>query len=108
MDFQRCLCSQQELLFIASKKGANPTPMLFNFHTQKLNPGIMKNLFLLSYLSMMILGCNMNPNKEARIQQLESELEQTIAKTDNLEKRVQALEGVNKQLESRMLELEKQ
>lgn len=68
----------------------------------------MKKLFLLVFLSLIIFGCSMNPNKEARIQQLESDIEQTIKKIDNLESRVQTLENVNKQLELRILELEKE
>ena len=45
----------------------------------------------------------MNPNKEARIQQLESEIEHTLEKIDNLEIRVQTLESANERLESRVL-----
>lgn len=48
----------------------------------------------------------MNPNKEARIQQLESEIEQTLEKIDKLEIRVQTLESATEQLQSRILELE--
>ena len=66
----------------------------------------MKKLFLLSFLSIIIFGCNMNPNKEARIQQLESEIEQTLEKVAELEKRLQSFESVNGQLESRIIELE--
>lgn len=66
----------------------------------------MKKLFLLSFLSLIIFGCNMNPNKEARIQLLESEIQQTMEKIDKLEIRVQTLESANEQLESKILELE--
>ncbi len=65
----------------------------------------MKNIFLLAFLSLIIFGCNMNPSKEARINQIESEMEQTIEKIGNLESRVQTLESANKELESKILEL---
>lgn len=68
----------------------------------------MKKLLLLAFLSLTIFGCNVNPSKEARIQQLESEIEQTTEKIDTLISKVQTLESVNKQLKSRILELEKQ
>jgi len=67
----------------------------------------MKKIFLIPFLSLLIFGCNMNPNKEARIQKLESNFEQTMKKVDELEARVQSLESINEQLESRILELEK-
>lgn len=66
----------------------------------------MKKLLLLASLSLIIFGCNMNPSKETRIQQLESDREQTLKKIDKLEIRVQTLENVNEQLESRILALE--
>ena len=53
----------------------------------------MRHVVLLSFLAVMLLGCNMNPNKEARIEQLETELEQTKEKIDVLESRIQALEN---------------
>lgn len=68
----------------------------------------MKKIFLISFLSLSLFGCNMNPNKEARIQQLESKIEQKIVELDKLEIRVQTLESVNAKLESRILKLEKQ
>ena len=68
----------------------------------------MKKIFLISFLSLSIFACNMNPNKEARIQQLESKLEQKLNELDKLEIRVQTLESVNTKLESRILKLEKQ
>lgn len=48
----------------------------------------------------------MNPSKEARIQQLETKIEQTLEEFDKLEIRVQTLESANEQLESMILELE--
>ena len=68
----------------------------------------MKKIFLISFLSLSLFGCNMNPNKEARIQQLESKVAQTLEELDKLEVRVQSLENVNTKLESRILKLEKQ
>ncbi|MEB8330693.1 hypothetical protein OO009_15150 [Flavobacteriaceae bacterium KMM 6897] len=68
----------------------------------------MKKIFLISFLSLSLFGCNMNPNKEARIQQLESKIEQKSDELDKLEIRVQTLESVNAKLESRVLKLEKQ
>lgn len=67
----------------------------------------MKKLFLLLFLAFTLFGCKMNPNKEARIQQLESDIEQALEKMNTLDSRVQTLETANKQLESKLLELEK-
>lgn len=53
----------------------------------------MQRVFFLSFLAVMLFGCNMNPNKEARIEQLETELEQSKEKIDVLESRIQALEN---------------
>ena len=61
----------------------------------------MKNLILLATLSLFIFGCGMNPNKEARIQQLESDLSLTLKKVDKLETRILLLENVNQQLKLR-------
>lgn len=66
----------------------------------------MKKLILLSSLSLFIFGCNMNPNKEARIQDLESEIQQIMDKAADLEGRVQMLESTNEELEARVVELE--
>ena len=67
----------------------------------------MKKLFLIPFISLLFFGCTMNPNKEARIQKLESNFAETMKKIDELEARVQSLESINEQLESRILELEK-
>jgi len=69
--------------------------------------GSMKSIFLIVILSMLFVGCNMNPSKEARIQELESEMQQTTDKISELEIRIQLLEDLNEQLKSRNLELEK-
>ena len=67
----------------------------------------MRKAFLIIILSLLFFGCNMNPSKEARIQKLETEAQQTIDKIKNLERSLQKLEGENKQLKTRVLELEK-
>ena len=67
----------------------------------------MKKIFIITTFSLFLVGCNINPNKEARIQQLETEIQQTIDKINKLESNVQALEVTNKQLRTRILELEK-
>ena len=77
-------------------------------YIQKPKTSIMKKIFLISFLTLSLFGCNMNPNKEARIQQLETKIEQTFEEFDKLEIRVQTLESVNAKLESRILELENQ
>lgn len=59
-------------------------------------------------LSFFIVGCNMNPSKEARIQKLESEIQDSSKKIKQLEKRVEGLEEMNKQLISRIEEVENQ
>lgn len=43
----------------------------------------MKNIFVLFFLSIILLGCNPNPNKEARIQKLEFEIEQTMGELES-------------------------
>lgn len=68
----------------------------------------MKKIFLIATCSLILFGCNLNPNKEARIQDLETEIKQTIDKINKLESRVKVLEGVNDQFKTRIIELEKQ
>ena len=65
----------------------------------------MKKIFLMATCSLFLFGCNMSPNKEARIQKLEAEMQKTVDKIDELERKVQSLEGVNEGLERRILEL---
>lgn len=68
----------------------------------------MKNILIFATYIILATGCNMNPNKEARIQQLESEMQQALEKIDKLEIKYQAIDSVNLQLKSRVLELEKE
>ncbi len=68
----------------------------------------MKKSFLIASFSLLLFGCNVNPNKEARIQKLETELQQTIDKVNTLERSLQTLALENKQLKTRILALEKQ
>lgn len=67
----------------------------------------MKKLFIITTFALFLVGCSINPNKEARIQQLETEIQQTIDKINKLESSVQALEVKNEELRTRILELEK-
>ena len=57
-------------------------------------------------ISIFFTGCNMNPNKEARIQKLETECKQSMEKINQLEKRVETLEDINKRLTSKIQEIE--
>ena len=59
-------------------------------------------------LSVFLSGCNMNPSKEARIQKLETEIEQSLEKIEDLETRVGALESQNEQLQKEILIFEEQ
>ena len=68
----------------------------------------MKKIFFIATFSLLLFGCNMNPSKEARIQKLEMEVEQTLNKINELESSVQTLEVENERLRTRVLELEKQ
>jgi len=68
----------------------------------------MKKTFLIAALSLVFFGCNINPSKEARIQKLETELQQTIEKVQKLETSVQRLEVENEQLKAKVLGLEDQ
>jgi prefoldin subunit 5 len=66
----------------------------------------MKRLLLLSLLFSIVSGCNLNPSKEARIQQLENEIKQLTEKIEMVEYSVQKLDSTNKQLRSKILEFE--
>lgn len=68
----------------------------------------MKKVFAISVTMLLLLGCAMNPSKEARIQKLETELVQSIDKINELEKRIISLEEVNVALQIRLSALEKQ
>lgn len=67
----------------------------------------MRKALIILCLATFFIGCNMNPSKEARIQKLESEIQQSIDQINQLEKRVANLESSNAQLKSRLLEIEK-
>lgn len=67
----------------------------------------MKKVILISTLFLFLLSCNMNPSKEARLQKLEAEIQQSMEKINTLEASVQALEQTNTQLKTRIEELEK-
>lgn len=66
----------------------------------------MKKGLVIVVISLLFIGCNMNPSKEARIQKLETEMLQSIEKINQLENRVQSLEAINEQLKSRLLAIE--
>lgn len=68
----------------------------------------MKNLLLIAACSLFLFGCNMNPSKEARIQKLETELEQTMSKIDGLEEKVQELTLENEILKVSLNKLKEQ
>lgn len=69
---------------------------------------ITKRIFLMTSFSLFLFGCNVNPSKEARIQKLETELQQTIDKVNTLETSLQSLIRENEQLKTRIVALEKQ
>lgn len=66
----------------------------------------MKKVFLCIACSVFLLGCNMNPSKEARIQKLETEIEQTLDRVSELESSIQTLKGINEDLITKVSELE--
>lgn len=67
----------------------------------------MKKIFLIVIISSAFIACNPNPSKEARIQSLETSIQQAMDQINTLEIKIQALEDANQQLKSRILELEK-
>lgn len=67
---------------------------------------MMKKPFVLAVLVSLLISCNMNPNKEERIQKLETEMQTTLKKVSELEDRVKVLETTNQRLELRINELE--
>ena len=73
----------------------------------KLKSSILKKIFI-AVFSLCLFGCNMNPSKEARIQKLETEIQETMDKINKLEVKFQTLEVENEQLRTRVLVLEKQ
>ncbi len=66
----------------------------------------MKKILLLLGCAMFLFSCNMNPSKEARIQKLETEIQQAMDKINQLESSMQSLEGMNEDLKAKLLELE--
>ncbi|MET7029510.1 hypothetical protein [Sediminicola luteus] len=68
----------------------------------------MKKIILIAAFSLLLIGCNMNPSKEARIQKLETEILKAMDKIRSLESRIQNLEDIKGELNTRILELEKQ
>jgi len=69
---------------------------------------MIKKTVLISSLLVFLSGCNMNPSKEARIQKLETEIQQSQEKIGDLETRVQILESQNKKLQEKLQALEAQ
>ncbi|MGA9238223.1 hypothetical protein [Robiginitalea sp.] len=69
---------------------------------------MIKKTVLIATLSVFLSGCNMNPSKEARIQKLETEIQQSLEKIEDLEARVRALESQNEQLQKKILIFEEQ
>lgn len=73
----------------------------------KLKSRIMKKTILIITFASLLISCNINPNKEARIQKLETEIQMATVKINDLDKRVESLEVVNEQLKTRIDDLEK-
>jgi septal ring factor EnvC (AmiA/AmiB activator) len=69
---------------------------------------MIKTTVLIATFSVFLSGCNMNPSKEARIQKLETGIQQSQDKIEGLETRVRALESQNEQLQKRIIDFEKQ
>lgn len=69
---------------------------------------MIKKTVLIAILSVFLYGCNMNPSKEARIQKLETEIQQSQEKIEGLEIRVGALESQNEELLKKIMDFEKQ
>lgn len=73
----------------------------------KLKSIIKKKILLIIIFTSFLIGCNINPNKEARIQKLEAEIQTVTDRFKTLENRVQTLEVANEQLQKRNRVLEK-
>ena len=67
----------------------------------------MKKALLIITIASFFIGCNINPSKETRIQKLETEIQMTVNKVNELESKVQTLEVSSAQLKTRIHELEK-
>jgi len=68
----------------------------------------MRKTLFIAMLAILCLGCNINPSKEARIQQLEAEMQQMNNAVMELESQVQALEEKNKELEIKIIGLKEE
>lgn len=66
----------------------------------------MKKVLVITVFSFFLIGCTMNPSKEARILKLESEMLKVMDEIDLLQNRIQSLEVNNEELNTRILELE--
>lgn len=67
----------------------------------------MKKVLLITAFPLLFMGCNMNPSKEGRIQKLETEMLKVMNEFEMLQSRVQTLEVINEELNTRIKELEK-
>ena len=72
-----------------------------------LKSSIMKKTLLIITFAGFLISCNINPNKEARIQKLETEIQLATDKINDLDNKVESLEVDNEQLKTRILDLEK-
>lgn len=68
----------------------------------------MKKALGIFMLSILLFACNMNPNKEARIQKLEMEIQNSMERINQLEQKVEILEQNNAALQSKIEEIENQ
>ena len=66
----------------------------------------MKKALGIFTLSILLFGCTMNPSKEARIQKLETEMQNSLEQIEQLEKRVEILEQSNAVLTSKIEQME--
>lgn len=66
----------------------------------------MKKAQVTLILSILLFGCNMKPNKEARIQKLETEIQKSTERINQLEKKVEILEKYNSELKLKIKEIE--
>jgi outer membrane murein-binding lipoprotein Lpp len=65
----------------------------------------MRKTLFIAMLAILLSGCNINPSKVARIQQLEAEMQQMSNAVMELESQVEALEEKNKELEMKIVGL---
>ena len=59
---------------------------------------VMKRIFLIVGFTLFMVGCNVNPNKEERIQKLEKEIKLSTEKVKELEIRIKTLEELRERL----------